>query len=101
MLNLSNLHENFQINYDDALKAQTIHSNLHLKSVPIGSVQLKELLQKKESYFMNPKLDEVKEWLLIAEDDLISARILLNHEPPSLRIACFLCQQSILLAFVA
>jgi len=44
---------------------------------------------------MNPKPDEVKEWLLIAEDDLTSAQILLNHEPPSLRIACFLCQQAV------
>lgn len=44
---------------------------------------------------MNPEPDEIKEWLLIAEDDIISAQILLNHEPPGLRIACFLCQQSI------
>jgi len=44
---------------------------------------------------MNPKLDEVKEWLLIAEDDLTSAQILLNHEPPGLRATCFLCQQAV------
>ena len=44
---------------------------------------------------MNPKLDEVKEWLLIAEDDLTSAQILLNHEPPGLRATCFLCQQTV------
>jgi HEPN domain-containing protein len=44
---------------------------------------------------MNPEPEEIKEWLLIAEDDLASAQILLNHEPPSLRVACFLCQQSI------
>ncbi|MEK7396963.1 MAG: HEPN domain-containing protein [Candidatus Poribacteria bacterium] len=44
---------------------------------------------------MNPEPDEIKEWLLIAEDDLVSAQILLSHEPPGLRVACFLCQQSI------
>ena len=44
---------------------------------------------------MSPESDEIKEWLLIAEDDLTSAQILLSHQPPSLRIACFLCQQSI------
>lgn len=44
---------------------------------------------------MNPESDEVNEWLLIAEDDLASAQILLNYRPQSLRIACFLCQQSI------
>jgi HEPN domain-containing protein len=44
---------------------------------------------------MSPESDEIKEWLLIAEDDLTSAQILLSHQPPSLRIACFLCQQTI------
>ena len=44
---------------------------------------------------MSPESDEIKEWIFIAEDDLTSARILFEHEPPSLRIACFLFQQSI------
>jgi HEPN domain-containing protein len=44
---------------------------------------------------MSPRSEEIKEWLLIAEDDLVSAQILLSHQPPSLRVACFLCQQSI------
>jgi len=44
---------------------------------------------------MNPNLDEIKEWLQIAEYDLTSARILLSHEPPILITACFHCQQSI------
>lgn len=44
---------------------------------------------------MNPDPEEIKEWLKIAEEDLISAQILLSHEPPMLRTACFHCQQSI------
>jgi len=44
---------------------------------------------------MNPDPEEIKEWLKIAEEDLISAQILLNHEPPVPRTACFHCQQSI------
>ena len=44
---------------------------------------------------MNPNLDEIKEWLQIAEYDLTSAKILLSHEPPILITACFHCQQSI------
>jgi HEPN domain-containing protein len=44
---------------------------------------------------MNPNLDELKEWLQISEYDLISAKILLSHEPPILITACFHCQQSI------
>jgi len=44
---------------------------------------------------MNPEPEEIKEWLQIAQDDLISAQILLSHEPPILRTACFHCQQSI------
>jgi len=44
---------------------------------------------------MNPKLDEVREWLTKAEKDLLSARILLEHEPPVLETACFHCQQTV------
>lgn len=42
---------------------------------------------------MNPRLDEVREWLQKAEKDLLSARILLKHDPPVLETACFHCQQ--------
>jgi HEPN domain-containing protein len=44
---------------------------------------------------MNPNLDEIKEWLQIAEYDLTSAEILLSHKPPILITTCFHCQQSI------
>jgi HEPN domain-containing protein len=44
---------------------------------------------------MNPKLDEVREWLQKAERDLLSARILLEHDPPVLETACFHCQQAV------
>jgi len=44
---------------------------------------------------MNPKLDEVREWLTKAEKDLLSAQILLEHEPPVLETACFHCQQTV------
>jgi len=44
---------------------------------------------------MNPNLDEIKEWFQVAEDDLTSAQILLDHEPPIINTICFHCQQAI------
>lgn len=44
---------------------------------------------------MNPRLDEVREWLQKAEKDLLSSRILLEHDPPVLETACFHCQQAV------
>lgn len=44
---------------------------------------------------MSPRLDEVREWLQKAEKDLLSARILLKHDPPVLETACFHCQQTV------
>jgi HEPN domain-containing protein len=40
-------------------------------------------------------LDEVKAWLQKAANDLLSARILLEHDPPVMETACFHCQQSV------
>ncbi len=44
---------------------------------------------------MNPNLEEVKEWLHKARNDLLSARILIKHDPPVLDTALFHCQQSV------
>lgn len=44
---------------------------------------------------MSVSLDEVREWLQRAEKDLLSARILLGHDPPVLETACFHCQQTV------
>ena len=44
---------------------------------------------------MNPKRAEGKEWLYKGSNDLISARVLLEHEPPLLETACFHCQQAV------
>ena len=44
---------------------------------------------------MSPELYEVKEWLQRAKDDLLSARILIEHDPPVLGTACFHCQQAV------
>ncbi|HGE69831.1 TPA: HEPN domain-containing protein [Candidatus Poribacteria bacterium] len=44
---------------------------------------------------MSPNLDEVREWLQIAWEDLITAKLILDHNQTLLRIACFHCQQSI------
>ena len=44
---------------------------------------------------MIPDPDEIKEWFQVTEDDLISAQILLNHDPPVINTACFHCQQAI------
>ena len=44
---------------------------------------------------MRPELDEVRIWLQKAEIDLLSARILLEHDPPVLETTCFHCQQAV------
>lgn len=44
---------------------------------------------------MNPQLDEVREWLQKARNDLLSARILMEHDPPVLDTAAFHCQQAV------
>ena len=44
---------------------------------------------------MNQVLDEVKEWLQKARNDLLSAQILTEHNPPVLDTASFHCQQSV------
>jgi HEPN domain-containing protein len=40
-------------------------------------------------------ISEVVEWLTKAERDLLSAEILIDHEPPVLDAACFHCQQAV------
>ena len=44
---------------------------------------------------MNARSDEVKAWLQKAVNDVRSARILLEHDPPVLETACFHCQQGV------
>lgn len=44
---------------------------------------------------MTPELDEVREWLQKARNDLLSAQILLDHEPPVLDTAAFHAQQAV------
>jgi len=44
---------------------------------------------------MTPSPDEVIEWLMKASRDLMSAEILIDHEPPVLDAACFHCQQAV------
>jgi HEPN domain-containing protein len=44
---------------------------------------------------MTPAPDEVIEWLTKASRDLMSAEILIDHEPPVLDAACFHCQQAV------
>jgi len=44
---------------------------------------------------MIPDPDEIKEWLLLAEKDLISAQVLLAHELPVIETSCFHSQQAI------
>ena len=44
---------------------------------------------------MNPRLDEIKEWLQKAKNDLVSAQILIKHDPPVLDTASFHCQQAV------
>jgi hypothetical protein len=44
---------------------------------------------------MNPGTTEVKEWLQKAKQDLLAAKVLLEHVPPVLEPACFHCQQAV------
>ena len=44
---------------------------------------------------MNPRVDEIKEWLQKSKNDLVSAQILLKHDPPVLDTASFHCQQAV------
>jgi len=44
---------------------------------------------------MNPNFEECEEWLRKARNDLVSARILLNHGNPVTDTACFHCQQAV------
>lgn len=44
---------------------------------------------------MNRTLNEVEEWLQKARNDLRSARILIEHDPPVLDTASFHCQQAV------
>jgi hypothetical protein len=41
------------------------------------------------------RLDEVRAWVQKAQNDLLSARILLEHKPPILDTAAFHCQQAV------
>ena len=41
-----------------------------------------------------PGLDEVRSWIQKAKNDLLSARILTEHDPPVLDTAVFHCQQA-------
>jgi len=44
---------------------------------------------------MNPQFEECAEWVRKGKNDLLSARILLNHETPVTDTACFHCQQAV------
>ena len=44
---------------------------------------------------MNPRLEEAREWLQKAKSDLLSAQILIRHDPPVLDTASFHCQQAV------
>jgi len=44
---------------------------------------------------MNPRLEEAREWLQKAKSDLLSAQILMRHDPPVLDTASFHCQQAV------
>jgi len=44
---------------------------------------------------MNHTSDEIKEWIEKAKSDLLSARILIEHDPPVLETASFHCQQAV------
>ncbi len=44
---------------------------------------------------MTPRLDEIREWLQKAKNDLLSAQILMKHDPPVLDTASFHCQQAV------
>ena len=44
---------------------------------------------------MLPTHPEIREWLQKARNDLLSARILLEHVPPIIDVSCFHSQQSV------
>ena len=44
---------------------------------------------------MNHTLDEAREWLQKGRNDLLSAQILIEHDPPILDTASFHCQQTV------
>jgi len=44
---------------------------------------------------MNHALDEIREWLQKGRNDLLSAQILIEHDPPVLDTASFHCQQAV------
>ena len=44
---------------------------------------------------MNPRLDEIREWLQKAKNDLVSAQILIEHDPPVFDTGSFHCQQAV------
>ena len=44
---------------------------------------------------MSRPSDEMKEWLQKAKNDLLSARILIDHDPPVFDTASFHCQQAV------
>lgn len=44
---------------------------------------------------MNPSLDETKEWLQKAKNDLVWAQVLIKHDPPVLDTGSFHCQQTV------
>lgn len=50
---------------------------------------------------MPPRLELVREWLMAAQKDLDSARVLLRSDPPLLESGCFHCQQAAEKAFKA
>jgi HEPN domain-containing protein len=50
---------------------------------------------------MTARSDEVKAWFQKTVNDMRSARILLEHDPPVLETACFHCQQDVEKAFKA
>ncbi len=44
---------------------------------------------------MTPEADEVGEWLRKGRNDLLSAQVLLEHDPPITDTAAFHCQQAV------
>jgi HEPN domain-containing protein len=50
---------------------------------------------------MRPELEVVREWLVKAQNDLASAKLLLTSEVPIRDTGCFHCQQTVEKAFKA
>ena len=50
---------------------------------------------------MPPRLELVRDWLIMAQKDLSAARMLLKGDPPLLEAGCFHCQQALEKAFKA